>query len=198
MELENGTILEGKVTGITKFGAFVALPGGRSGLVHISEVAYSYVSDVNEFLKVGDEVKVKVINVDDNNRINLSIKQTLPPPARPERGPRGGDRNGERRGGGFNRGRDERGGDRGPREPREPREGGDNGERGERPERRGGDRGGFNNRPPRPASPQRTAPKEPLSFEDMMKQYMSESETKLSKLNRGERGRRRSRRGNGN
>ncbi len=206
MELENGTILEGKVTGITKFGAFVSLPGGRSGLVHISEVAYSYVNDVNEFLKVGDDVKVKVINIDDNNRINLSIKQTLPPPARPERSGRGsfngnredrGDRGGNRRGG-FGGNREERA----PRENRENRDNRENregGESGERFERRGNDRGYNNNRPSRPANIQRNAPKEPMSFEDMMKQYMSESETKFSQLNRGEsRPRRRRGRGNNN
>ena len=57
MELEIGAIQEGKVTGITKFGAFVLLPGGTSGLVHISEIANAYVSDVNDYLKVGDTVK---------------------------------------------------------------------------------------------------------------------------------------------
>jgi len=84
MEFTVGSVLEGKVTGITKFGAFVALPGGRSGLVHISEIAYSYVSDVNEFLKEGQDVKVKVVNVDDAGRINLSIKKAMDPPPRPE------------------------------------------------------------------------------------------------------------------
>lgn len=90
MGIEVGSILDGKVTGITKFGAFVALPGSRSGLVHISEIAYSYVNDVHEHLSEGQEVKVKVIGIDANNRINLSIKQALPPPPRPERrsGPR--------------------------------------------------------------------------------------------------------------
>ena len=82
-EIEVGAILEGKVTGITKFGAFVSLPGGKSGLVHISEIAYSYVSDVNDHLSEGQDVKVKVINIDENNRINLSIKQAQPRPARP-------------------------------------------------------------------------------------------------------------------
>ena len=77
-EIEVGAILEGKVTGITKFGAFVSLPGGKSGLVHISEIAYSYVSDVNDHLSEGQDVKVKVINIDENNRINLSIKQAQP------------------------------------------------------------------------------------------------------------------------
>lgn len=96
MEFGVGSILEGKVTGITKFGAFVSLPGNKSGLVHISEIAYSYVNDINEHLSEGQTVKVKVIGIDANNRINLSIKQAAPPPPRPERrpGPRpeGGDR----------------------------------------------------------------------------------------------------------
>lgn len=78
-----GSVVEGKVTGITKFGAFVSLPGGKSGLVHISEIAYSYVSDVKEHLKEGQEVKVKVIGIDENGRINLSIKKAMEPPPRP-------------------------------------------------------------------------------------------------------------------
>lgn len=92
MGIEVGSILDGKVTGITKFGAFVSLPSNRSGLVHISEIAYSYVNDVHDLLSEGQDVKVKVIGIDDNNRINLSIKQALPPPPRPERrpGPRPG------------------------------------------------------------------------------------------------------------
>ena len=82
MEFGVGSILEGKVTGITKFGAFVTLPGGKSGLVHISEIAYSYVNDVKDHLKEGQEVKVKVINIDENGRINLSIKKAMDPPPR--------------------------------------------------------------------------------------------------------------------
>jgi len=85
MGFEVGSILEGKVTGITKFGAFVSLPENRSGLVHISEIAYSYVSDISEHLSEGQTVTVKVIGIDANNRINLSIKQAAPPPPRPER-----------------------------------------------------------------------------------------------------------------
>ena len=73
MEFGVGSILEGKVTGITKFGAFVSLPENKSGLVHISEIAYSYVNDVAEHLSVGQEVKVKVIGIDENGRIQLSI-----------------------------------------------------------------------------------------------------------------------------
>ena len=85
MEFGVGSIVDGKVTGITKFGAFVALPEGRSGLVHISEIAYSYVNEVSDHLKEGQEVKVKVIGIDQNNRINLSIKKVTEPPP-PERG----------------------------------------------------------------------------------------------------------------
>ncbi len=80
MELAVGVILEGKVTSITKFGAFVALPEGKSGLVHISEIAHTYVSDVAEHLTVGQTVSVKIIGIDENKRINLSIKQTVAPP----------------------------------------------------------------------------------------------------------------------
>ena len=85
MEFGVGSILDGKVTGITKFGAFVSLPEGRSGLVHISEIAYTYVNEVSEHLKEGQEVKVKVIGIDQANRINLSIKQVAPPPQRAPR-----------------------------------------------------------------------------------------------------------------
>ena len=92
MELGVGAIVDGKVTGITKFGAFVALPEGRSGLVHISEIAYSYVNEVSDHLHEGQEVKVKIIGIDQAKRINLSIKQVEPPPQRPPRqgGPRQG------------------------------------------------------------------------------------------------------------
>ena len=71
MELSVGAILEGKVTGITKFGAFVSLPDGKSGMVHISEVANSFVNDINDFLKEGQAVRVKVIGIDGAGRINL-------------------------------------------------------------------------------------------------------------------------------
>ena len=80
MELTVGAILEGKVKSITKFGAFVALPEGKTGLVHISEIAYSYVNEVREFLTEGQEVKVMVIGIDPAGKINLSIKRTQPRP----------------------------------------------------------------------------------------------------------------------
>ena len=82
MEFGVGSILDGKGPGITKFGAFVALPEGRSGLVHISEIAYSYVNEVSDYLKEGQEVKVKVIGIDQANQINLSIKKVNDPPQR--------------------------------------------------------------------------------------------------------------------
>ena len=114
MEFGVGSVLEGKVTGITKFGAFVSLPEGKSGLVHISEIAYSYVNDVKDHLKEGQEVKVKVIGIDENGRINLSIKKAMDPPPRPagQGRPMGGARPaGGGRPGGFSRG---------PAAPREP------------------------------------------------------------------------------
>lgn len=82
MELEQGAIVEGKVTGITKFGAFVALEGGKSGLVHISEVANSFVNDIREHVQIGQTVKVKVLGVSPEGKINLSIKRAEPPAPR--------------------------------------------------------------------------------------------------------------------
>ena len=75
MSIEVGSIVEGVVSGITNFGAFVNLPEGKVGLVHISEVADVYVSDVKEFLKEQDKVKVKVLSVDEKGKIGLSIKK---------------------------------------------------------------------------------------------------------------------------
>jgi S1 RNA binding domain protein len=85
MSIEVGSKLQGKVTGITNFGAFVELPGGSTGLVHISEVADNYVKDINDHLKVGDQVEVKVINVEKDGKIGLSIKKAVDRPERPER-----------------------------------------------------------------------------------------------------------------
>ena len=83
MDWQIGDILEGKVTGITKFGAFVALPGGKSGLVHISEVANAFVSDVSQHVQVGQAVRVKLLSVTPEGKINLSIKRALPEAAAP-------------------------------------------------------------------------------------------------------------------
>ncbi|MFP7298387.1 S1 domain-containing RNA-binding protein [Neobacillus niacini] len=79
MSIEVGSKVQGKVTGITNFGAFVELPGGTTGLVHISEVADSYVKDVNDHLKVGDQVEVKVISEKDG-KTALSIKKAIDKP----------------------------------------------------------------------------------------------------------------------
>lgn len=142
MDLEVGTILEGKITGITKFGAFVQLPGGVSGLVHISEIANSYVSDVNEYLKLGDSVKVKIIGVNEAGKINLSIKQTLPPPARSERPARPAQT-----------------GSSTPRPPAAPRASGKDG--------------------PAPTG-ELHGPSSDVSFEDKLKQFMQDSNSKIS------------------
>ena len=88
MELTVGAILEGKVKSITNFGAFVALPENKTGMVHISEVANSYVSDIRQHLTEGQDVKVVVIGTE-NGKINLSIKRLEPKPQR-ENAPRAG------------------------------------------------------------------------------------------------------------
>lgn len=85
MSIEVGSKLEGKVTGITNFGAFVELPNGSTGLVHISEVADNYVKDINDHLKVGDMIEVKVMNVGTDGKIGLSIRKAKPESERPER-----------------------------------------------------------------------------------------------------------------
>lgn len=80
-----GSVITGKVTGIQPYGAFVALDENTQGLVHISEVTHGYVKDINEFLKVGDEVNVKVLSIDENaGKIGLSIRATEEAPAQPE------------------------------------------------------------------------------------------------------------------
>ena len=90
MQLKVGEIVEGTVKSLTKFGAFVALDANTTGLVHISEVAHTYVSDLHEYLTEGQTVKVMVIGLD-NGKINLSIKRTLPAPTRQQsQRPRGG------------------------------------------------------------------------------------------------------------
>lgn len=79
MEIETGSIVEGKVSGVTKFGAFVDLPDGSTGMVHISEISASYVNEISDFLKIGQQVKVKVLP-SDKGKIALSIKQANPKP----------------------------------------------------------------------------------------------------------------------
>ena len=86
MELTVGTIVEGKVKTITKFGAFITLPGNRTGMVHISEIAHVFVSDIHNFLTEGQSVNVRIMEIDPSGKINLSIKKAQdPPPTRPQR-----------------------------------------------------------------------------------------------------------------
>lgn len=163
MAIEVGTKLEGRVTGITHFGAFVELAEGVTGLVHISEIADNYVKDVNDHLKLEDKVTVKVINVDKDGKIGLSIKQTIDKPAeerpaRPERtggsgyqGRPSGDRPGGYQGGGR------------------PMGGGGGG----RPMGGGGGRGGFNK--------QQSGPKS-FTFEDKVSRFLKDSEERISSL----------------
>ena len=75
MSNEIGAILEGKITSITNFGAFVAFPDGKSGMIHISEVADGFVKDINDYLKIGQSVKVKICSIDEKGRVSLSLKQ---------------------------------------------------------------------------------------------------------------------------
>ena len=146
MELTVGAILEGKVKSITNFGAFVALPENKTGMVHISEVANAYVSDIRAHLTEGQEVKVVVIG-NENGKINLSIKRLEPKPQRENTGA-------PRREGNF----------RGAAAPRR--------------------EGSFQNqgRPqhaPTPAPAPKTADQ---LFEEKLKAFMSESDTKLSSI----------------
>lgn len=108
MQFEVGTILDGKVTGITKFGAFVELEGGKTGMVHISEVAATYVKEISDYVAVGQTVKVKVLSVGDDGKISLSMKKAVEAPPKTESQqqfrPRHNNNNGGQRGGyGYDR-----------------------------------------------------------------------------------------------
>ena len=166
MELTVGAVLEGKIKSITNFGAFVSLPENKTGMVHISEVANAYVSDIREHLTEGQDVKVMVIGTE-NGKINLSIKRLEPKPQRENNG------NFQRREGGNFQRREGEGFQR--------REGGNF-------QRREG--GNFQNREggfqPRDNRPQR-APVQPAApktadqlFEEKLKAFMTESDSKLS------------------
>ena len=99
MAAEVGAIVEGKVTGLTDFGAFVELECGGTGMVHISEVSASYVKNIRDHLKEGQTVKVKILNIAENGRINLSIKKAEAPSDKEngERRPRPARPQGQRR-----------------------------------------------------------------------------------------------------
>ena len=79
MVIEVGSVVEGVVSRITNFGAFVDIEGGKNGLVHISEISDVYVRDVHDFLAEGDKVQAKVINIDERGKIALSLKQMKQP-----------------------------------------------------------------------------------------------------------------------
>ncbi len=153
MELTVGTVLEGKVKSITNFGAFVTLPENKTGLVHISEVANAYVSDIRQHLTEGQDVKVVVIGTE-NGKINLSIKRLEPKPQRENTGrPNNNFRN-----------------DRAPRQ-----EGQSGGYRSggyqNRPQRN-------NAAPAQPAAP-KTADQ---LFEEKLKAFMTESDSKIASI----------------
>ena len=118
MAIEVGNVFEGRVTGVKPFGAFVALPEGRVGMVHISEVSNEFVQDINTVLHDGDAVKVQVINIAPDGKIALSIKRLLPPaPRQPREGRPAGPRPG-----GFHNGQEGgRSGGRGPAREAAPR-----------------------------------------------------------------------------
>ena len=97
MTVEVGTKVSGKVSGITNFGAFIDLGDHQTGLVHISEVSNTYVKDIHDVLKVGDEVQVKVLKVGDDGKISLSIKQAMPKPDKPKNNHHNGNRQGSNR-----------------------------------------------------------------------------------------------------
>ena len=165
MELTVGAVLEGKIKSITNFGAFVSLPENKTGMVHISEVANAYVSDIRQHLTEGQDVKVMVIGTE-NGKINLSIKRLEPKPQR-----EGGNFQ-RREGGNFQR-----------------REGGFQNREGGFQNREGGFQrreGGYQNRENRDSRPQR-APVQPAApktadqlFEEKLKAFMTESDSKLS------------------
>ena len=162
MELTVGAVLEGKVKSITNFGAFVALPENKTGMVHISEVANAFVSDIRQHLTEGQDVKVMVIGIE-NGKINLSIKRLEPKPQR-EGGSfqrREGGNFQRREGGNFQR-RD--GGNFQPRE-----------------------NGGYQSRDNREQNRPQRAPVQPAApktadqlFEEKLKAFMTESDSKLS------------------
>ena len=83
MELTVGAILEGKVKSITNFGAFISLPEGKTGMVHISEVATEFVKDIKDHLKVGQQVKLKILSIADDGKISLSIRKAVEQPKTP-------------------------------------------------------------------------------------------------------------------
>lgn len=171
MQHEVGSIVQGKVTGITKFGAFVELEGGSVGMVHISEISQSYVNDIAEYLKEGDTVKVKILNIGEDGKISLSIKRALPPSPN-QGGFQRRDGNG-RPGGGA-----PRGGNGGGRAGNAPRNGGGY-NRG--PAGGSAPRGGYS------GAARSNPPSKDESFEIMLSKFMKSSDDKISEMKQPER-----------
>jgi S1 RNA binding domain protein len=155
MGLAVGEIYEGKVTGITKFGAFVSFEGGQTGMVHISEVAPTFVNEIKDFVTEGQTVKVKVLAISEEGKISLSMKKALPPEE--QHRPR-------RQGGGPGQGAGRRPDRRPPRAPRP------------EPDPGPGRPGDFEWQGRRNDSG---------SFEDMMSRFKQTSDEKMSDLKRG-------------
>lgn len=173
MTLEVGNIVEGTITGIAKFGAFVELPDKKVGLVHISEVANEYVNDVNDYLKVKDKVKVKVITIDEKGKIALSIKQAQPASEKTEKKQDRfhHDREGRRD---FHERNDFHGREGHRSFERRQEEGEGESFRTERPQYNRSFSGGF-----------RTAKREaPASFEDKLSRFLKDSDERLLDLKR--------------
>ena len=174
MELTVGAVLEGKVKSITNFGAFISLPENQTGMVHISEIANTYVNDIHEHLTEGQDVKVMVIALD-NGKINLSIKRLEPRPQRDSHSDRGSHNN-NRQDGDFHGGH---------REFHGSRRDGDNFRRdsdfhGNRDFHggRGDSRQNHRDHSAAPAAP-KTADQ---LFEEKLKQFMTESDNKISSI----------------
>ena len=165
MQLEVGKIVEGKVSGITKFGAFVDLGEGKTGMVHISEVAAAFVQEIKDYMKEGETVKAKILSIGEDGKIALSMKQALPQsqqrPPRRDYAPRDGQPRGGRPGGAPRSGGAPRTGG--------PRQGGFG----------GGRSGGFKPRSDKP-----------LTFEDMMAKFKQSSDERMSDLKRSQDGKR--------
>ncbi len=104
MQLEVGKIYEGKVTGITKFGAFIDLGENQTGMVHISEVAPTFVKEITDYITVGETVKVRVLNIGEDGKISLSIKRAVDNPPAPQRQQQSQQRPRQSFNGGGNRG----------------------------------------------------------------------------------------------
>ena len=154
MELTVGAVLEGKVKSITNFGAFIALPENKTGMVHISEIANAYVSDIRQHLTEGQDVKVMVIAIDPAGKINLSIKRLEPKQPR-----EGGAQRGERTGG-FRR---------------DQNAGQNNNNVRSQANRPGNQRNAVTVPPPAPKTADQL-------FEEKLKAFMSESDNKLSSM----------------